>query len=86
MGSIPTAATKGIMNKIDLHGVRHEEVRRKVINFIEDNWSSNTEIEIITGQSKKMLDIVLEVVLEYKLQYRYGSCSAFRGVVLVFME
>jgi hypothetical protein len=74
------------MNKLDLHGVKHEDVRRDVINFVEGNWSSGKEVEIITGNSKKMLDIVLEVVLEYNLEYRFGNYAAVKSRLLIFME
>jgi hypothetical protein len=75
------------MNKLDLHGTKHEDVKPKVIGFLEDHWAKEIEVEIITGHSKKMLDLVLEVVLEYKLEYRFGNCySQIKSKVLVFME
>ena len=54
---------------------------------LNTNWSSETEVEIITGHSKKMLDLVLEVVVEYELDYRFGNCySQIKSKVIVFME
>ena len=43
-------------NKLDLHGVRHKEVERIVENFVLLN---EPPLEIITGNSNKMEDIVL---------------------------
>lgn len=61
------------MRKLDLHGIRHEMVRYKAIRFIEDNWDIKEEIEIMTGNSKKMQEIVEKVLREYKLEYRIGD-------------
>jgi len=60
------------MKKIDLHRTRHEKAKRKVIHFIEDNWGSGEEAEIITGNSLKMKALVINVLREYKLKYSSG--------------
>ena len=65
------------MRKLDLHGIRHETVRYKVIRFIEDNWDIKEEIEIMTGNSKKMQKIVEKVLKEYKLDYKIGDFLGF---------
>ncbi len=62
-----------MLHKLDLHGVRHDDVKSKVINFIEDNWNSEEDLEIITGHSSKMKGIVLNVLDEYKLPYTIGD-------------
>lgn len=61
------------MYKLDLHGTRHNEVRHKLINFIEDNWNSSEDLEVITGHSLKMKGIVINVIEEYNLPYNVGS-------------
>jgi hypothetical protein len=61
------------MLKLDLHGFKHEDVRREVIGFVESNWGSDKEVEIITGCSAKMRSIVIEVLKEYKLDHRIGG-------------
>ncbi len=63
------------MNKhiLDLHGVSHEDARTKVIHFIEDNWNSSELLEVITGHSIKMQNIVVLVLWEYKLSYFIGG-------------
>ena len=43
-------------------------MRRAVTHFLEDNWNSGECVEIITGNSSKMKEIVKEVVEEYKLE------------------
>jgi hypothetical protein len=58
------------MESLDLHGTKHEDVRRKVIRLIEDNWDSGEVVEITTGHSKKMKRLVIEVVDEYSLPYK----------------
>jgi len=61
------------MNKLDLHGIKHERAKDLVIRFIEDNWKNSGELEIITGHSNAMKDIVRKVLDEYKLEYKNGS-------------
>ena len=63
----------GNMKKLDLHHTRHHLVRPKLIRFIEDHWNTDTEAEIITGNSTKMKEIVTDVLNEYKLEYRIGD-------------
>lgn len=61
--------------KLDLHGVRHEDVRRAVISFIENNWASGKEGDVITGNSLKMKELVLEVINEYNLDYNFKTVN-----------
>ena len=60
-------------NKLDLHGVRHHEVRNKVIRLVEDNWGDGLSVEIITGNSDEMKSIVGNVLNEYNLDYKVGT-------------
>ena len=74
------------MDKLDLHRTRHPEVRRKVIRFIEDNWDSGKEIEIVTGYSSKMRSLVTEVLDEYDLSYTIGrELDHSKGYLVVLM-
>lgn len=61
------------MDKLDLHRIRHEDVDSKVIRFIEKYWDSDEEVEIITGYSSKMKNIVIKILEEYKLEYTIGK-------------
>ena len=47
--------------KLDLHGIRHDDVDRLVENFILMN-QSKTPLEIICGNSEKMIDLVSSVL------------------------
>jgi len=58
--------------KCDLHGTRHGDVRRVVIRFVEENWNSGREVEIVTGNSQKMKALVIEVLEEYRVDYHSG--------------
>jgi hypothetical protein len=58
--------------KKDLHRLRHEDARREVIRFVEEHWNEEAELEIITGNSARMQDVVTEVLKEYKLFYQAG--------------
>ncbi len=61
------------MEKLDLHGVKHEDVRRKVINFVEGSWNCPHDLEIITGYSVKMKGLVTTILNEYKVSYTEGT-------------
>jgi hypothetical protein len=54
---------------LDLHGVKHEDVSRYVTYFIEDHWDCDDVVDIITGHSSIMRDIVIEVLEDYKLSF-----------------
>ncbi len=47
------------MKKLDLHGIKHEDVDRVVENFVLLN---EPPIDIITGNSQKMQELVLDVL------------------------
>ena len=53
-------------NKLDLHGIRHDEVDRLVENFVLLN---ETPLTIITGNSAMMRDLVVEVLEKHKFVY-----------------
>lgn len=74
------------MKTLDLHYTRHEEVRDKVIRFIEDNWGTGEEVEIITGNSYKMKKLVTEVVGEYDLTYCMPYFDVNEGRLRMVME
>lgn len=63
------------MTKLDLHGIRHSEVQLKVENFILLN-QDKFPLEIICGNSGKMIELVKEVTNKLELEthsYRYGT-------------
>ena len=71
------------MEKLDLHCTRHHLVRSELIRFVEKHWGQDVDVEIITGNSPRMKDIVKEVLDEYKLEYREGD---FQGVNMGFFK
>jgi len=73
------------MEKLDLHSIKHGNVRNEVIRFIEKNWSSSgSDLEIITGYSLPMKSIVIKVLDEYKLDWRVGDfLSVNKGFIRV---
>lgn len=60
-------------NSLDLHGVKHADVKQTVINFIEGHWNKGHELTLVTGHSSAMKGLVLEVLDEYKLPYNIGD-------------
>lgn len=60
--------------KIDLHGLQHINVRNLVDSFIWDCMKSNVSNgDIITGNSDKMKEIVIDIIKEYNLDYKIGD-------------
>ena len=53
-------------NKLDLHGIKHEDVNRVVENFVLLN---ETPLNIITGNSTMMRELVVEVLEKHKFVY-----------------
>ena len=50
--------------------MKHIDAHRSVIEFIEDHWDDGSELEIITGNSKHMQGMVINVLDEYKMTYQ----------------
>lgn len=54
------------MKSIDLHGIKHEDVKRKLdVFFWEEIQRKTSIVEIITGFSDRMKEIVFETSEEY---------------------
>lgn len=70
------------MKTLDLHGIRHEDVRNILIRFIESLWLTGTEVEIVTGHSPQMKAIVIEVLGEYKLKYDDGGFLGVKPAII----
>ena len=51
--------------KIDLHGLRHEDARKHLIRKIEELWGTGEPIDVVTGNSPRMKEIVRQVLTEY---------------------
>lgn len=59
---------------LDLHGVRHSEVPKKVDEFLGNTIDSRLpELFIITGLSVDMQDIVINTLKDYNLDYEVGD-------------
>tara|TARA_B100000085_G_C18192521_1_gene370187 strand:- start:155 stop:415 length:261 start_codon:yes stop_codon:yes gene_type:complete len=56
------------MMMIDLHGERHENVDRVVENFL---LLSTLPCKVITGNSDKMKELVINVVERHELRWEY---------------
>ena len=56
------------MKSIDLHNLPHEVAERVVFNFIMNNCD-NMPVEIITGKSEKMRNIVIDIIKDYGWSY-----------------
>ena len=64
--------------KIDLHGIRHRDVDRLVENFILLNQKKTT-LEIVCGNSQKMINLVMEVILRLDCE----NYEQLQGMIMV---
>ena len=64
------------LKKLDLHGIKHEEVDRLVENFLFLN-QDDVPLEIVCGNSQRMIDLVISVLerigCEYFERIDYGT-------------
>ena len=59
---------------LDLHGVRHAEVSRKIDLFLNETIDSDNDfLYIVTGFSKEMQDITIDTISDYNLDYEIGD-------------
>ena len=55
-----------MINKLDLHGIRHTEVERLVENFVLLN---KPPLTIITGNSQRMTEIVINALVTHDINF-----------------
>ena len=60
------------LRQLDLHGVRHSDVKVLVEDFVLEN-QNYLPIKIITGNSDKMKSIVVGVLKEHGFSYSDGD-------------
>jgi len=60
--------------QLDLHGQSHHAVKSLVDQFIyQAMMKEKQEIKIITGNSKKMKEVVIDVLKDYDMEYTIGD-------------
>ena len=67
------------MQQLDLHRVRHAEAPEKIRKFL--NYAELPS-RIVTGHSKKMREIVEEVVIEYGYRSYFESSLNFGALII----
>ena len=64
------------LKKLDLHGIKHQDVARIVENFVFLN-QNEIPLEIVCGNSQRMIDLVSEVLnqidCEQYAHIRFGT-------------
>ena len=55
--------------KLDLHGVKHADVSKKLDSFLYEHLQTkNLQVEVITGKSTAMKNIVKDLLVDYGLE------------------
>jgi len=58
------------MKTLDLHGIKHADVPKLLDQFLwEQIQKKRREVEIITGMSKIMLEVVIKNLQDYDFTY-----------------
>ena len=70
------------MNKLDLHNTRHQDVSKLIDKFLWDNHD-RYPLQIVTGNSQEMKDVVISVLDEYGHNYQIGD---FFGINTGFIQ
>ena len=68
------------MKKLDLHRKRHSEADRLTENFVLLN---ELPLEIVTGKSNKMINIVEKVLKKHQFKY-YNKWHTNVGSIVVY--
>lgn len=72
--------------KLDLHGKSHYEISNLVDQFIwEGMQRGKDEIEIVTGNSDRMREFVIETIKDYNMEYKIGDLWN-RGYIRIFLK
>ena len=59
------------MHILDLHVIKHEDVQKIMDSFLYENMKNNKkEVEIITGISNQMKEIVSNVAKDYLMEVK----------------
>ena len=61
------------MSTLDLHGTKHTEVEDKLTRYFFWDQPGHNQYTIITGNSKKMQEIVFEWIDKYEYKYYIPS-------------
>ena len=68
-------------NTLDLHGIKHADVKTEVENYLYLN-QEDCPILIICGNSQKMISLVEEVLVKIKSSFEIGSGNNY-GTIMV---
>ena len=66
------------LNQLDLHSVRHGDVKVLIENYI---YKESLPIRIITGHSKRMREIVIDTLVENG--YEYEAVNSFPYITVL---
>ena len=69
--------------RLDLHGVKHEDVQKVCDSFMTQIWGKCEEAVIITGNSSSMKHHVREALRDYDLEIK-RSLSSSASLRVVF--
>ncbi len=75
------------MDKLDLHDLHYDDVKRSLTRKIEMYWGSDEVLEIITGHSNNMREVVIKLLEDYALDYKIGgNIGINNGMIRVEMR
>jgi DNA-nicking Smr family endonuclease len=72
--------------KLDLHGKSHYDVSNLLDQFIWESMKLGfPSIEVVTGNSQRMKNVVIDVISEYQFSYEVGNFWN-SGYIRIFLK
>ena len=71
------------MKTLDLHNTRHNKVEEKLIKFINHRLPLEIPFKIITGNSKQMHTLVVQLLQKNELYWKYESYTNAGSLVIM---
>lgn len=73
------------MDKLDIHGVKHKDVSRELDVFFWDMMQKDvSDVEVITGNSQIMKDLVMDTCEEYG--FKVKEVHSNPGCLIVILK
>lgn len=66
------------MKQLDLHGVSHRDLSRELDGFFTD---PNLPLVVITGNSKRMKELVTQIASQYNLKAKEAMANSGRLII-----
>ena len=74
------------MKTLDLHNIRHNKVEEKLIKFINRRLPLDIPFRILTGDSKQMHTLVVQLLQKNELYWKYESYTNVGSLMIMDVQ